>query len=622
MTKARTDIIHGNPVPQDFFDSLQEFVSTMNGNFVLSLANATTVQVVAGAGPNQVSVGIGGPFRYRTSTITATHPGGAAGTYDIYVVASANAFVPGTPEVDNTDYTFGLQIVAGGAAAPTGTYNAKAIAHTRLVGTLTWSGSAITALYPKGGAPSPVYPSDDVIARQGATTQALLGSVAGAAGISLGLAGDVTLVRSATGPKAVHNTPVDATGYQVSGVALAASHLSNGVSGSGAVALAVSPALTGTPTAPTPTAGDSTTKLATTAFVAAADIANPGNVPVGAVVDWPYAAASIPSNYLLPYGQAISRAAYPALHALAAAAGYPNGVGDGSTTFNLPDYRGRSGVGKDDMGGTAAGRVTSPETGVAGATLGAAGGTQSLALTSGQIPAHTHALTGAPTKTGTVTLSGAPALSGTVSNGTLAVGTGTLAIPNHLHAVSDPGHNHALNDPGHSHTVTNPTHTHGVSDPTHAHSINDPGHVHSKGYGGNINAGNGSYMILKDDYWGEASVSAAVTGIGIYGAATGISLVAASAGVSMAAAVTGQTLNGAYTGLTVGNPTTLPAVTGAPALSGAVGNGSLAVTAGTLAVADTIAVTAGSLAISNTGGGTTHPILQPSIIVNKMMRVA
>lgn len=57
---------------------------------------------------------------------------------------------------------------------------------------------------------------------------------------------------------------------------LAASDLSNGTTGSGAVALAVSPALTGTPTAPTAAIGDSSTTLATTAFVQTAILTVPG----------------------------------------------------------------------------------------------------------------------------------------------------------------------------------------------------------------------------------------------------------------------------------------------------------------------------------------------------------
>jgi len=116
-------------------------------------------------------------------------------------------------------------------------------------------------------------------------------------------------------------------------------------------------------------------------------------IPIGSVIDWPYASGDVASNYLLPYGQAISRLTYPELHAKAAAAGYPHGSGDGSTTFNMPDYRGRNGIGKDDMGGTAANRITAAISGIAGTTLGAAGGAEGITLTSAQIPAHSHTIT-------------------------------------------------------------------------------------------------------------------------------------------------------------------------------------------------------------------------------------
>jgi len=48
---------------------------------------------------------------------------------------------------------------------------------------------------------------------------------------------------------------------------IAAADLSNGVTGSGSVVLATSPALTGSPTAPTPSANDNSTNIATTAYV-------------------------------------------------------------------------------------------------------------------------------------------------------------------------------------------------------------------------------------------------------------------------------------------------------------------------------------------------------------------
>lgn len=58
-----------------------------------------------------------------------------------------------------------------------------------------------------------------------------------------------------------------AASYAVGTTPLAASHLSNGVVGSGAVALATDTVLAGVPTAPTAAADTNTTQLATTAFV-------------------------------------------------------------------------------------------------------------------------------------------------------------------------------------------------------------------------------------------------------------------------------------------------------------------------------------------------------------------
>lgn len=96
-----------------------------------------------------------------------------------------------------------------------------------------------------------------------------------------------------------------------------------------------------------------------------------GFAPAGAIM--PYAGAAAPSGWLLCYGQAVSRTTYADLFA---ALSTTYGAGDGSTTFNLPDLRGRAVFGQDDMGGSAASRVTSAVSGVDGATLGASGGDQ------------------------------------------------------------------------------------------------------------------------------------------------------------------------------------------------------------------------------------------------------
>lgn len=108
-------------------------------------------------------------------------------------------------------------------------------------------------------------------------------------------------------------------------------------------------------------------------------------VPPGTVLD--FAGATAPNGYLLCYGQAISRTTYAALFT---AIGTAHGNGDGSTTFNLPDCRGRAVAGKDDMGGTTAGRITAAGSGVTGTTLGAAGGADTHTLTVAQIPTGTH----------------------------------------------------------------------------------------------------------------------------------------------------------------------------------------------------------------------------------------
>jgi hypothetical protein len=109
------------------------------------------------------------------------------------------------------------------------------------------------------------------------------------------------------------------------------------------------------------------------------------NVPVGTVLD--FDGATLPVGYEWPNGQTLA----------SAAANYPDynaRKGSGVTR----DLRGRIGIGKDDMGGAAAGRVTNAGSGVDGLTLGAAGGSEFLQAhlhnvtgnTGGQSATHTH----------------------------------------------------------------------------------------------------------------------------------------------------------------------------------------------------------------------------------------
>jgi microcystin-dependent protein len=90
-----------------------------------------------------------------------------------------------------------------------------------------------------------------------------------------------------------------------------------------------------------------------------------------------YAAATAPGGWLICDGSAVSRATYAALFA---AIGTSWGVGDGSTTFNLPDLRGRSPV--------AAGQGS----GLTSRTVAQTGGAETHALSVEQMPAHNHLL--------------------------------------------------------------------------------------------------------------------------------------------------------------------------------------------------------------------------------------
>lgn len=93
-------------------------------------------------------------------------------------------------------------------------------------------------------------------------------------------------------------------------------------------------------------------------------------VPPGAVT--PYAGSSAPTGWLLCDGAAVSRTTYAALFAITSTT---YGVGDGSTTFNLPNLKGRVPVGKNasdtefdtlgETGGEKTHTLTGPESGIA-----------------------------------------------------------------------------------------------------------------------------------------------------------------------------------------------------------------------------------------------------------------
>jgi microcystin-dependent protein len=106
-------------------------------------------------------------------------------------------------------------------------------------------------------------------------------------------------------------------------------------------------------------------------------------VPIGTIMEFP-GSSGVSANWLECIGQPVSRATYATLFARI---GVTYGSGDGSTTFNLPDRRGRVsvGIGSDNSTG---GRITAAT--ASSITLGGTFGEETHLLTVPEIPNHTH----------------------------------------------------------------------------------------------------------------------------------------------------------------------------------------------------------------------------------------
>lgn len=122
-------------------------------------------------------------------------------------------------------------------------------------------------------------------------------------------------------------------------------------------------------------------KVLTSAADGVASWQAPAGVPSGVVNS--FAGNAPPNGWLLCNGQAVSRTAYADLFAVI---GTTYGAGDGSTTFNLPDLRGRFPLGQDNMGGVSADTVTNAQADVLGGTEGE----ENHTLTVDEMPNHTH----------------------------------------------------------------------------------------------------------------------------------------------------------------------------------------------------------------------------------------
>lgn len=133
----------------------------------------------------------------------------------------------------------------------------------------------------------------------------------------------------------------------------------------------------------------------------------------------------------------------------------------------MPDYRGRSMFGQDNMGGaSAANRVTTALSGISGVTLGASGGSETVQLTSNQNGAHTHTAStssaGTHTHTGTTDTAGAhqhtyptSSLGGSITSVSGGVQNGESPRTGTTNSAGTHSHSLTTDTAGaHTHTVT------------------------------------------------------------------------------------------------------------------------------------------------------------------------
>jgi microcystin-dependent protein len=195
-------------------------------------------------------------------------------------------------------------------------------------------------------------------------------------------------------------------------------------------------------------------------------------VPAGAIL--PYAGLVPPTGFFICNGQALSRTAYADLFA---AIGTTWGVGDGSTTFNVPDLRDRFPVGAQSS--------------APGSTGGAASFTPTITVAG-------HALT-------------------------------TSELPSHSHGVTDAGHAHALTDGGHSHGVTDPTHTHTITQ-----NVDNNGAFTANHGLGSVSGQIEINTTTSDAASTGITINSGTTGVSINSAATGVSIQSTGGGATHA----------------------------------------------------------------------------------------
>jgi microcystin-dependent protein len=183
-------------------------------------------------------------------------------------------------------------------------------------------------------------------------------------------------------------------------------------------------------------------------------------IPVGSII--PYGTSLAPTGWLICDGSAVNRVGTYA--DLFAVIGTTYGAGNGTTTFNLPNLKGKVVVGFD---------LTQTEFDVIGET----GGAKTHTLTEAETRGHTHSVPGA-----------------TITSGGNSV--------SHVHEVNPPSTTSGSNNASHTHDtaqqviasgVESANHTHGTAQHNLTSAVESADHTHVIHSGGTTTAAEGSH---------------------------------------------------------------------------------------------------------------------------------